>query len=142
VFEINSYLKSLDVPTDLLLESESIYALADLEQHLRACLIKINACPPPPTSPSKTNTPNYDDHSPETPPPKDITFSLSIEKTQDGYPEKPPVTKKDTNKNEMVDWMPAEITYNWSNITPLKSVPMDLFRVSYNVILFFFKQRF
>lgn len=107
VFEINSYLRDADVqlPDDLIMESESIYTLADLEQHFRACLIKINACEPRP------NTANIE-----------RTFSLSIEKIEEGYPKK--------NKEEDIDWIPADITYNWKNIVPLKSVPMDLFRVS------------
>lgn len=88
-----------------MLESESILTLADLEQHLRACLIKINTCKPRRTKP------------------EEITFTLSIEKNGDGYPE------KSAKVNESIDWMPAEITYNWKQITPLKSVPMDLFRV-------------
>jgi hypothetical protein len=106
VFEINSYLKNLEVPIDLIMESESIYTLADLEQHFRACLVKISACEP--RIGSSVNT--------------EKTFELSIEKSQDGYPEK--------KKEEDIDWLPATITYNWRNIIPLKSVPMDLFRVS------------
>lgn len=105
VFEINSYLNNLEVPRDLIMESESIYTLADLEQHFRACLMKINTCEPRHSSTSIEKT-----------------FELSIEKIGDGYPEK--------KKQEEMDWIPANITYNWKNIIPLKSVPMDLFRVS------------
>lgn len=110
VFEINSYLRNAEVqlPEDLILESESIYTLADLEQHFRACLIKINACEPRPNAATNTDV--------------ERTFSLSIEKIEEGYPEK--------NKEEDIDWIPAEITYNWRNIVPLKSVPMDLFRIN------------
>lgn len=88
-----------DIPLDLMLESASISTLADLEQHLRACLIKINTCKPRAK-------------------PRDISFTLSIEKNGDGYPV------------NGLDWIPAEISFNWKQIVPLKSVPMDLFRVS------------
>lgn len=129
VFEINSYLKNLDIPLDMILESESIYALADLEHHLRACLVKMNACPPRPSSSSTTPSPNSESSSSE---PKlqssDITFQLSIEKNQDGYPERSKSSKKDKHKE--IDWIPAEITFGWKNIIPLKSVSMDLFHVS------------
>lgn len=94
------------------MESESIYTLADLEQHFRGCLTKINACEPRPNAAAAAAA-NTD---------VERTFSLSIEKIEEGYPKK--------KKEEDIDWIPAEITYNWRNIVPLKSVPMDLFRVS------------
>ncbi|KAI7894566.1 uncharacterized protein EV154DRAFT_80832 [Mucor mucedo] len=100
VFEMNSYLKSTEIPLDLMLETESVLTLADLEQHLRACLIKVNTCKPRVK-------------------PKEITFNLSIEKNSDGYP--------NSNQNS-IEWMPAEISFHWKQIVPLKSVPMDLFR--------------
>lgn len=101
---MNSYLKNAEIPLDLMLETESVLTLADLEQHLRACLIKINTCKPRVK-------------------PKEITFCLSIEKNSDGYP-------VDTNQNS-IEWVPAEISFHWKHIVPLKSVPMDLFRVSF-----------
>ena len=107
MFEINSYLENAQLPEDMIQESESVLTLADLEQHFRACLVKINTLPP-----RKYNT----IHSSQ-----DTTFQMSIEKKMDGYPEK--------IDEQHMDWMPTTITYHWKDIIPLKSVPMDLFRV-------------
>ncbi|KAI8047967.1 DNA-binding protein [Gilbertella persicaria] len=99
VFEINSILNTVDIPLEILQESESIYTMGDLEQHLRACLIKLGSV-------VQESTDN------------DRRFALSIETVQDGYPQQ-----------GTIDWIPAgENHHPWAKLIPLKSAPMDLFR--------------
>lgn len=111
VFEISSTLKNVDLPLEVILESESIYALADLTQHLRSCLIKINGY----QSKHALSDSNK-------------TFSLSIERLQGGYPSMD--SKKE--EDESIDWIPADqLQQQWKSITSLKTVPMDLFQVKH-----------
>lgn len=108
VLEIRSLLHDTNIPVEDILQSESSFTLADLEQHLRACLIKLNTYqfPNKPTSENKT-------------------FSLSIEKMEGGHPH-----QQVKNSNGLMDWVPAETQYRWKSIKPLKSVELDLIRVS------------
>jgi mitotic spindle assembly checkpoint protein MAD2B len=71
VFEINSVLKHVDIPLFKVYESESTCTLDDIEHHLRACLLKLNAIP------SLLNNPAFSENR---------TFSLSIETMEGGYP--------------------------------------------------------
>lgn len=110
VFEISSTLKNADLSSEIVLESESIYALADLSQHLRGCLIKINSYQPRHALSSSSKT-----------------FFMAIEKLQGGYPSLD--SKKEDE--ESIDWIPADQQLQqWKNITSLKTVPMDLFQVN------------
>ncbi|EPB83970.1 hypothetical protein HMPREF1544_09241 [Mucor circinelloides 1006PhL] len=106
VLEIRSLLHDTNIPVNDILQSESSFTLADLEQHLRACLIKLNTYqfPNKPASENKT-------------------FSLSIEKMQGGHPH-----QQVKNSNGLMDWVPAETQYRWKSIKPLKSVELDLIR--------------
>ncbi|OBZ82130.1 Mitotic spindle assembly checkpoint protein MAD2B [Choanephora cucurbitarum] len=103
VFSIHSLINSIDIPLDLLHESESVYSLADLKQHLRACLVRLHSV-------------TIDDQE------SDMTFYLSMEtKQSDNFPCK-----------QQEDWIPAPNTdVTWGQIVPLKSLHMDIFRVSY-----------
>ncbi|KAI9481219.1 MAG: DNA-binding protein [Benjaminiella poitrasii] len=106
VFEIHSAaLRQSSLPISSILESESIYSIADLEQHLRACLIKINTY----ESLAKKKNGN--------------TFSLSIETFDQGYPDL-------DNREEDIEWLPVESEQeqNWKHLVPLKTVSVDLFR--------------
>jgi hypothetical protein len=108
VFEISSTLRNVDLPLEIILESESIYALADLTQHLRSCLIKTNGYQ---SRHTLSNSPK--------------TFSLSIERLQGGYP-----STDSKKEDESIDWIPADQQQQqWKSITSLKTVPMDLFQV-------------
>jgi hypothetical protein len=108
VLEIRSILQSVSgIPSDVILESESTCTLADLQQYLRACLIKLNSY-----RFNKLNTENR-------------TFSLSIEKIEGGLPK-----QSKENVDNYIDWIPADTHYNWKAIKPLKSVELDLLRVS------------
>lgn len=108
VLEIRSMLQNVSgIPLDVILESESTCTLADLEQYLRACLIKLNSY-----NFKKVNTENK-------------TFALSIEKMEGGLPQQPK-----ENVDNYIDWIPADTHYNWKAIKPLKSVELDLLRVN------------
>ncbi|KAL4211427.1 MAD2 mitotic arrest deficient-like 2 [Rhizopus azygosporus] len=107
VFEINSVLKHVDIPLSKMYESESTCTLDDIEHHLRACLLKLNAIP------SLLNNPAFSENR---------TFSLSIETTEGGYP----VLSHD--KQQDVDWVPAEVDTTSKRIIPIKSASMDIFR--------------
>ncbi|KAK4515216.1 oxidation resistance protein 1 [Mucor velutinosus] len=107
VLEIRSLLHNTNIPADTVLQSESSFTLADLEQYLRACLIKLNTY----QFPNKQTTSDT------------RTFILSIEKIQGGYPHQ----QLKSNDGSM-DWVPAETSYRWKNIKPLKSVELDLIR--------------
>lgn len=111
VLEIRSLLHDANIPADAILQSESSFTLADLEQYLRACLIKLNTY----QFSNKHSTTLSDTR----------TFSLSIEKIQGGHPHQ----QLKQSKDRSMDWVPAETKYNWKNIKPLKSVELDLIRV-------------
>lgn len=64
-------MKHVDIPLSKMYESESTCTLDDIEHHLRACLLKLNAIP------SLLNNPAFSENR---------TFSLSIETTEGGYP--------------------------------------------------------
>ncbi|CAO3654883.1 unnamed protein product [Mucor fragilis] len=110
VLEIRSLLHDANIPADAILQSESSFTLADLEQHLRACLIKLNTYPQFPNKQTTVDTTR--------------TFSLSIEKMQNGHPHQ----QLQNNNSSRMDWVPAETHYNWKTIKPLKSVELDLIR--------------
>ncbi|GAN02488.1 hypothetical protein MAM1_0023d01932 [Mucor ambiguus] len=82
VLEIRSLLHDTNIPADAILESESSFTLTDLEQYLRACLIKLNT---------------YQFQNKQT---ASRTFSLSIEKIQGGHPHQ---QLKNSNERSM-DW--------------------------------------
>ncbi|CEP19692.1 hypothetical protein [Parasitella parasitica] len=103
VLEIRSLLHSVDIPVDVILESGSTFTLADLEQHLRACLLKMVTYQPS----NKLDT-------------EDRTFFLSVEKIHGGLPQQ----VKDNGV--AIDWIPAETRCHWKTIKPLKSVELDL----------------
>ncbi|CEG82876.1 hypothetical protein RMATCC62417_16868 [Rhizopus microsporus] len=107
VFEINSALKHVDIPLSKVYESESTCTLDDIEHHLRACLLKLNAIP------SLLKNPAFSENR---------TFSLSIETTEGGYP------TLSHDKQQNVDWVPAEIDTTSKRIIPIKSASMDIFR--------------
>lgn len=108
VLEIRSILQNVSgIPLDVILESESTCTLADLEQYLRACLIKLDSY-----NFKKLITENK-------------TFALSIEKMEGGLPQQPK-----ENVDNYIDWIPADTHYNWKVIKPLKSVELDLLRVN------------
>ncbi|KAL9546378.1 hypothetical protein MBANPS3_006695 [Mucor bainieri] len=111
VLEIRSLLHDANIPADAILQSESSFTLADLEQHLRACLIKLN-------------TYQFENKHTTSTPETTRTFSLSIEKIQGGHPRQ---HLKNSNEISM-DWVPAETNYKWKSIKPLKSVELDLIR--------------
>ncbi|KAI8373740.1 DNA-binding protein [Blakeslea trispora] len=100
VFGIRSLINSIDIPLELLHESESVYSLVDLEQHLRACLVKLHS----------VSIDSRED---------DLTFFLSMEIVQNGS----------LSSEQQMDWIPAPDTDTvWGHILPLKSHNMDLFR--------------
>ncbi|KAI9346370.1 hypothetical protein BD770DRAFT_181154 [Pilaira anomala] len=75
---------------------EAELTIEDIEQYLRACLIKLNQI-----APSEDNK-------------QKKSFKLSMEKKESGLPE---LTEQ--------DWIPAvETTNPWQQILPLKSVPL------------------
>lgn len=75
---------------------EAELTIEDIEQYLRACLIKINQIAPSEDNKHKKS------------------FKLSMEKKESGLPE---LTEQ--------DWIPAiETTNPWQHILPLKSVPL------------------
>ncbi|KAI8644287.1 DNA-binding protein [Parasitella parasitica] len=102
VLEIRSLLHKVDIPADVILESGSTFTLADLEQQLRACLVKLI------TYQSK----KLDN--------QDKTFSLSVEKIEGGLPQ------QSQDNDTAVDWIPADTHHHWKTIKPLKSVELDL----------------
>ncbi|CAO3701860.1 unnamed protein product [Rhizopus stolonifer] len=67
VFEIRSVLSQLNVPLNDIYLAESSCTLANVEQHLRACLLKLNAF-------QFTHTP------------EDFSFYLSVETLEGGRP--------------------------------------------------------
>lgn len=87
-------------------KSESSCTLNDIEYHLRACLLKLNSI--------------HLIH----PPSENYTFSLSIETLQGEYP-----STTDTN------WIPTDVHEGYKHILPIKSMTLDLFRVSKIVII-------
>jgi len=116
VLEIRSLLHDASIPADAILQSESSFTLADLEQHLRACLIKLN------TYQQFSNNKQQQATTADT----TRTFSLSVEKMLNGHPHQ----QLKHNSSSNMDWVPAETHYNWKTIKPLKSVELDLIRVS------------
>ncbi|KAI8139591.1 DNA-binding protein [Fennellomyces sp. T-0311] len=105
VLEIESALWALDVPLESVLDSEPTCSLADMQQELRACFLRMAATR---SSLSKN--------------PPDCTFSLTVE-TFTG----PPAQGVETG-----DWIPAENSneQRWSHLIPLKTIPMDLFKIN------------
>lgn len=87
--------------------SESSIALGDLEQQLRACLLRINAC-------QSSLSPN----------PPECTFSLMVETSSD-----PPIF----NDQSSPTFVPSDITeqvQKWNSLVPIKTISMDAFRVN------------
>ncbi|KAL0096250.1 DNA-binding protein [Phycomyces blakesleeanus] len=81
---------------------------ACVQQHIRACLLKMHAC----GSMLSTNPP-------------ECTYSLSAEIHSESFP-------PDTEKQ--IDWVPAEYNHtteggSWANFVTLKTIQMDLFKV-------------
>jgi hypothetical protein len=108
VFEaLPSFRKEDGITMDMILDSLSVYTLADLEQHLKAALLQLISYPS--INELKENR----------------TFHLSIETAQEGG--SPPE----------LEWVPANLDYSWQKMTPLKSQHMDIFRVILNVKLCF-----
>ncbi|KAI8387978.1 DNA-binding protein [Radiomyces spectabilis] len=115
VLEIDSIIRTLDVPLDKLLASEATEPLADFEQYLRACLLKMAAC----DTILQRNPPH-------------CRFWFSIEMTDEGPP-----SGQGTGPD--VDWIPAEPdvssdAFAWANLIPLKTIPMDLFKINTYVL--------
>ncbi|KAI7847473.1 DNA-binding protein [Circinella umbellata] len=120
VFEIESALNesNLDIPLDTILDSEVTCSLADIQQQLRACLLRTTA-----TRSSLANNPS------------DCTFTLGVE-TYSGSP-----SSTVTTTRQQVDWIPTQIDQQefqqhqrWNHIIPIKTIPMDLFKINVFVI--------
>ncbi|KAI9496572.1 DNA-binding protein [Zychaea mexicana] len=120
VFEIDSALRALDVPIDTVLDSEATCSLADVQQQLRACLLRMTAT----RSTLSSNPP-------------DCTFTLTVE-TYSGPPQD---QGRGSREDYHVDWIPSssaqegievagEQQHRWNSLIPIKTIPMDLFKVN------------
>ncbi|KAG2224040.1 hypothetical protein INT45_009626 [Circinella minor] len=116
VFEIESALNesNLDIPLDTILDSEVTCSLADIQQQLRACLLRTAG-----TRSSLVNNPS------------DCTFTLGVE-TYSGPP---------SSTHQQIDWIPTQSDQQesqqhqrWNHIIPIKTIPMDLFKINVFVI--------
>ena len=120
VFEIESALNesNLDISLDTILDSEVSCPLADIQQQLRACLLRTTG-----TRSSLSNNP------------PDCTFTLGIE-TYSG----PPSSTTTTSSQQLV-WIPTQgeqpenqqenqQRQRWNHIIPIKTIPMDLFKIN------------
>ncbi|KAJ8656811.1 hypothetical protein O0I10_007408 [Lichtheimia ornata] len=116
-FEVHSVLdhasKQDDIPLDELLESESSIALDDLEQQLRACLLRINAC----QSFLSANPP-------------ECTFSLVVETNLS-----PPIFDNQSSSSSSSTFVPSDVSeqvhhHKWNNLIPIKTISMDAFRIN------------
>lgn len=104
VFEtLPSFRKDEGITLDMILDSISVYTLADLEQQLRASLLQLQS---------------YQSVHIPTELKENRSFRLSIERLTNGQPA----------ENDM-QWIPSELQYNWKNMTSLKSQHMDIYRV-------------
>ncbi|KAI8878865.1 hypothetical protein K501DRAFT_257804 [Backusella circina FSU 941] len=92
---------------------DSTCTLGDVEQHLRACLLKLGTC----NSILQANT-------------SPCTFRLSVEKANGGYPNE----NLDVSCLVHVDWVPNDEDDNnnihFGHIIPLKLVSMDILQVN------------
>ncbi|KAI9268330.1 DNA-binding protein [Phascolomyces articulosus] len=127
VFEIESALGKQEVsniPLDLLLQSESTCILADVQQQLRACLLRI-------ASTRALMSKN----------PPDCTFKLTVE-TFSGPPSSSTTAIRNitdtytSTTSPREDWIPTQDNQQqqqhqrWNQLIPLKTIPMDLFKIN------------
>lgn len=93
--------------------SESSIALDDLEQQLRACLLRINAC----QSFLSANPP-------------ECTFSLVVETNLS-----PPIFDNQSSSSSSSTFVPSDVSeqvhhHKWNNLIPIKTISMDAFRIN------------
>ncbi|KAI9311660.1 DNA-binding protein [Dichotomocladium elegans] len=123
VFETDSILyevlEDADISTERLFSSESKMPLADLQQHLRACLLRIEAC-----------VASMSDIPPES------TFTLTLETQHE------PLDHDEQQQQQQ--WIPASSAteglsgagghVRWEGMIPIKTIPMDIYRINMFVL--------
>ncbi|ORY93801.1 DNA-binding protein [Syncephalastrum racemosum] len=112
VFEMDSLIPTTQVPPKTVLESGSTVKIADVEQYLRAALLRICASPSL-LAPVTSN----------------CNFFLSIE-TRQGPPADQGTDARALSQSQMGDWIPSPDQATYAKLIPLQTIPADAFKVN------------